>query len=294
MSEILTAARKGFKAVDIVALREEQRALPLRHVHMVSVLREEVGAFERRLLKESAGAFPIEQRAVENLKKAAGERRAITIGAPGERVHIEAEVKVLGVRAQLGAFYPEIFIDHLPLVDEDHSGSLQAHTMRLAILPLEAHKIWPEAFFDRKDTPTCYGTRTNEQALRRIYDAYKDAIRKQSVPTASSWYRFGEHEHSIHCAYYFPGLIPSEVRAKIIEARPHFKDGEISLLIDVESLQANPNEKIYDRDPLVIGWHLGEPDSFWLIAAFDMTTIEQLVHDTARAAHNKLREDMLE
>jgi hypothetical protein len=80
----------------------------------------------------------------------------------------------------------------------------------------------------------------------------------------------------------FNGLIPDDVRQKIVECKKEFKQ----IFIVAEATKYDLKEKVvtapkqkFNPDPLVIG-HDGT--NFWLIAAFDMTPLEEYLKITLR------------
>lgn len=81
----------------------------------------------------------------------------------------------------------------------------------------------------------------------------------------------------------FEGLIPTEVREQIIKAKKEF--AKIFIVAQApkyqikESISPVPRRSL-NRDPLVIGY---DGANYWLIAAFDMTTLEEYVNTTAGA-----------
>lgn len=82
---------------------------------------------------------------------------------------------------------------------------------------------------------------------------------------------------SIHLAVTFTGVLPPEVRATIIAAKRQFE--QILMLAEVDHWQIEEREVPAIRtDPLVVGF---DGQDFWLIAAFDLTPIEEAIRQIA-------------
>lgn len=80
----------------------------------------------------------------------------------------------------------------------------------------------------------------------------------------------------------FNGLIPDDVRQKIVECKKEFKQ----IFIVAEAAKYKLTEKVVtapkprpNLDPLVVGY---DGTNFWLIAAFDMTPLEEYISVTSR------------
>lgn len=82
---------------------------------------------------------------------------------------------------------------------------------------------------------------------------------------------------SIHLAVTFTGVLPPEVRATVIAAKRHFT--QVLVLAEVDHWQIEEREIPAIRtDPLVVGF---DGQDFWLIAAFDLTPIEEAIRQIA-------------
>ena len=88
-------------------------------------------------------------------------------------------------------------------------------------------------------------------------------------------YRFKKVE------YYFIGLVPAEVKEKMIAAQADFQRGCILVLADERTaIKGRPWKDLVD--PLIVGFHDDTPDLLWLIAAFDLTPLEQMISERMR------------
>ncbi|MBI2482861.1 hypothetical protein HYV74_01625 [Candidatus Uhrbacteria bacterium] len=86
--------------------------------------------------------------------------------------------------------------------------------------------------------------------------------------------RRGRRNVRVEAAVTFTGTIPSDVREAIRAAQQTFSD--VRILAEVERWQIEEHAPPALRtDPLVIGYDGVE---FWLIAAFDLTPLEETVH----------------
>lgn len=82
----------------------------------------------------------------------------------------------------------------------------------------------------------------------------------------------------------FDGIIPLEARKKMNDAVKDFKEGDygrtyIYLIAEPSTWEweEGPIVREVDPDPLIVGWSELDPEALWLIAAFDVTTVEQLM-----------------
>lgn len=88
---------------------------------------------------------------------------------------------------------------------------------------------------------------------------------------------------SIHLTVTFTGVLPPEVRATVIAAKRHFN--QILVLAEVERWQIEERELPAIRtDPLVVGF---DGQDFWLIAAFDLTPVEEAIRQIALGNDSK-------
>lgn len=102
--------------------------------------------------------------------------------------------------------------------------------------------------------------------LRECYEDVFEKLRRR----ADNW-------KSIHLAVAFTGVLPPDVRATVIAAQRHFK--QILMLAEVDHWQIEEREVPAIRtDPLVVGF---DGQDFWLIAAFDLTPIEEAIRQIA-------------
>jgi len=77
-------------------------------------------------------------------------------------------------------------------------------------------------------------------------------------------------------------IIPLEARQKMDAAVRDFKESSTThiYLIAQASTFTWAQQHIVrqpDPDPLIVGWSELDPEALWLIAAFDVTTVEQLM-----------------
>ncbi|MBI4449868.1 hypothetical protein HY634_02310 [Candidatus Uhrbacteria bacterium] len=81
----------------------------------------------------------------------------------------------------------------------------------------------------------------------------------------------------------FPTLIPTEVRRKVAAAKRVFKS--VHILAEVERWQHREEEiPQLAQDPLVIGF---DGQSFWLIASFDLTPLEDAIQQICEGSAPK-------
>lgn len=100
--------------------------------------------------------------------------------------------------------------------------------------------------------------------LRGCYDDVVRLLHKR---------RNGHDNVEVRATARFDGVIPDDVRRMIVTARPQFKD--IRILAEVEAWKIEETELPALRaDPLVIGY---DGEEFWLLAAFDITPLEDVV-----------------
>lgn len=118
----------------------------------------------------------------------------------------------------------------------------------------------------------------NRDEVRRIIapalppllrECYEDVFEKLGR-RESAW-------KSIHLAVTFTGVLPPEIRATVVAAKRHFK--QVLILAEVDHWQIEEREVPAIRtDPLVVGF---DGQDFWLIAAFDLTPIEEAIRQIA-------------
>lgn len=98
---------------------------------------------------------------------------------------------------------------------------------------------------------------------------YRNAIGSHDMPT------YGSRTISSR----FAGLIPADVRAKIVEAQPLFqtkKDKPTLFLIAEATWSTTVTQPVVRRDPLVVGW---DGNRLRLIAHFNLTSLERYMKD---------------
>lgn len=85
--------------------------------------------------------------------------------------------------------------------------------------------------------------------------------------------RQGQRNVIVRASVTFSGVIPDDVRRVLVAAKPRFKD--IRVLAEVDRWKVKETEvPALNTDPLVIGY---DGEEFWLLAAFDITPLEEAV-----------------
>lgn len=108
-----------------------------------------------------------------------------------------------------------------------------------------------------------------------LHECYEDVLETLGRRT-SNW-------KSVHLAVTFTGVLPPEVRATIIAAKRQFE--RVLVLAEVDHWQIEEREiPAISTDPLVVGF---DGEHFWLIAAFDLTPIEEAIRQIALGSGSK-------
>ncbi|MFA6314888.1 MAG: hypothetical protein WC648_00760 [Candidatus Paceibacterota bacterium] len=126
--------------------------------------------------------------------------------------------------------------------------SLTSSTCRLVAMPGNDFKIEP-------DLP------------RNIAKQYKDVLQLLAAKRPA--------RKGLELICQFKGLIPCEVREKIKKARELFGD-MIFIIAEPGSFTLNEVTPLPKGDPLIVGYDSSaDPDGLWLIADFDITSVEE-------------------
>ena len=93
-----------------------------------------------------------------------------------------------------------------------------------------------------------------------------------------------ENRKSYTISVMFDGVIPTDVKQAIKEAKPAFKQLWVVAEAKKWSLKASEPQVIRRSDPLVVGY---DGFNYWIVAAFDTTPIEKYVEEMAVKAVTK-------
>lgn len=182
--------------------------------------------------------------------------------------------------AVLAPKYPQIVISEIPWVNEKEP----------LVIPIRMDATTCTLTFDRWSV-TCRWDKPNwggQKGYPIHFDNLTRLLEEIFSRCAGGAHRDSYREHKI--TYKYPGLLPRSVKEKIKSANADFQEeGCIFLLADAAILEKEV--VVSNPDPLVVGYHPECPEHFWLIDAFDMTPIEQLINDEALARFAELHKE---
>lgn len=167
---------------------------------------------------------------------------------------LENESKRLQRIKKIGGIYQRLCLE--PLTWRDEKGfpmlvvfALAHPTFRLAAMP------------------------GNENSI--VEPALPDNISKQYLDVLQLLATHRPKRQGLELTCRFEGLIPREVRAQIKKAQETFGN-HVFIVAEPGHFVFNKITPLPHGDPLIVGYDEStDPDGLWLIADFDMTTVEQ-------------------
>lgn len=182
--------------------------------------------------------------------------------------------------AVFAAKYPLIEIDAIPWTSEKELALIALHlgaaSFEIQVTSEYGRQVY--AFWTKLEP------QLNREAgglLNRLTEIYAPAIKK----------RRSFKRDDFKLIYSYPGVIPTTVKAKMQAAKKDFLPGGGFLLMLADAALLTMDEEIIDPDPLIVGYHPTCPDHFWLIDAFDMTKVEEMMTDEALSRFTELHKE---